>query len=1080
MRNTNTLMSFLLMIFFSMSFVSLNANAEETCNGHLAAVKIYDQATDAPVPGIPPVWVEINGNSPSSGPDIDIDLLPANYYLAAEVGGNITSASIHVNGVGQNCEDAAPYTYPNGAESGSSWNAGLGSYELDINLYHIDGCNTTVCDGIWNYTFNIVNTPDGCAAAPAICADPCTRTVSDTESCNNGVHYQTYLVDCCGVSKQLSTISSTWEECGDAIYYSGTFEWIGAGCQADSYDVLTFDVVYYGATTTPPTSDSPKHHLCLTENSAGWVYYPEMCGTLTSSEHGTFDLSPTGPAFQLGHGANITSSTLDLGASGWIHVSGGDGHYTNGDFNIMIGELECSDPVLPPTDPTCTGCFTYFNATQDKLLNGDQFTLALPQAQFGGAVEVNIVEAISWDGYTNRVNADQPHEQWKLVFLKNGAVVGESVYTTDLEDFVASAEEISNLGTVTLADGADQVLIVSYENAIYGEGSQPTANSVVPSSFCLVCTPMEGTVSGHVYQDTNGNGVQDPGEPNIIGAEVLVTDSNGNTQTVFTDSNGDYTATVPAGSTEIEVIGVPGTQTEGTNPTTVDAVANDDTFSDNDGFYTPATVSGHLFADTNGDGIQGPGEPDLVGVEIEITDSNGNTQIVTTDGNGDWEASVPPGSTTADIVDATLPPDVEQTAGTDPTTVTAVAGDDTFTDNDGFYTPGSVSGHLYLDTNGNGTQDPGEPNLAGVDVEITDSNGNTQIVETDANGDWVASVPPGSTTADILEGDPQYPDGYEQTEGTDPTEVTAVAGADTFTDNDGFYLSATVSGHLFIDTDGDGVQGPNEPDLAGVDVIITDSNGNTQTVTTDPNGDWVATVPPGETTADVDETDPDFPENHVQTAGTDPTTVTAVAGDDTFTDNDGYYESAEVFGHVYIDENKNGTQDPGEPDVANLDVIITDSNGDVQTVTTNAAGDWVATVPPGTTEADLDETDPDYPTGLSQSEGEDPTMSFAIAGESVDGGTDGFALCPEAPSANLDFEQYLCEGESVVFEVANPLEFATYMWDFGPVAEPSTYVGTGPIEVFYNTPTTAGADVKQMHKYVLILLRHLKLVMLAL
>jgi len=41
----------------------------------------------------------------------------------------------------------------------------------------------------------------------------------------------------------------------------------------------------------------------------------------------------------------------------------------------------------------------------------------------------------------------------------------------------------------------------------------------------------------------------------------------------------------------------------------------------------------------------------------------------------------------------------------------------------------------------------------------------------------------------------------------------------------------------------------------------------------------------------------------------------------------------------------------------------------------------------------------------------------------------------------------------------NPIPFATYEWNFGPVAEPSVYVGTGPIEVFYNSPTTAGADV---------------------
>ncbi len=100
-----------------------------------------------------------------------------------------------------------------------------------------------------------------------------------------------------------------------------------------------------------------------------------------------------------------------------------------------------------------------------------------------------------------------------------------------------------------------------------------------------------------------------------------------------------------------------------------------------------------------------------------------------------------------------------------------------------------MSGHLYIDTNGNSTQDGSEPDLANVDVLITDSNGATQTVTTDANGDWSATVPPGLTSADVDESDPQYPTGYIQTEGTDPTSVTAVAGTDTDAGNDGYYLA---------------------------------------------------------------------------------------------------------------------------------------------------------------------------------------------------------------------------------------------------------------------------------------------------
>jgi hypothetical protein len=106
---------------------------------------------------------------------------------------------------------------------------------------------------------------------------------------------------------------------------------------------------------------------------------------------------------------------------------------------------------------------------------------------------------------------------------------------------------------------------------------------------------------------------------------------------------------------------------------------------------------------------------------------------------------------------------------------------------------GTVFGHLYLDTNGLGTQQADEPNLANVDVVVTDSNGDIQTITSDANGDWVAIVPPGATTADIDESDPEYPTGSTQTEGTDPTTVTAVADAHTPAGIDGFHFITTTT-----------------------------------------------------------------------------------------------------------------------------------------------------------------------------------------------------------------------------------------------------------------------------------------------
>jgi large repetitive protein len=593
------------------------------------------------------------------------------------------------------------------------------------------------------------------------------------------------------------------------------------------------------------------------------------------------------------------------------------------------------------------------------------------------------------------------------VVITNSLGNTSTVTTNSSGDWTASVPPGSTTANVDENDtDFTSVILAGWQQT---QGNDPTTVTAVAGSSVsggIDGYYNSGTVSGHLYIDTNGNGTQNVGEPNLANVDVRITDSNGNIQTVATNSSGNWTATVPPGSTSANVqesdpqFPTGSTQTEGTDPTTVTAVAATNTSAGNDGYYIPATITGHLYRDTNGNGTQDGGEPNLANVRVVITDSNGTTQNVSTNSLGNWTASVPPGSTTVNVdeTDTDFTSVVLagwiQTEGTDPSTVTAVAGTSTSAGNDGYYNPATVTGHLYRDTNGNGTQDGGEPNLSNVDVVVTNSLGNTQTVFTDALGNWSASVPPGSTTANVTEADPDFvaaiPAGYSQTEGTDPTTVTAVAASSVSAGNDGYYNPGTVFGHLYLDTNGNGIQNGGEPNLADVDVIITNSLGNTQTVSTNSSGNWTASVPPGSTSANVNNADPDFPAGVTQTEGTDPTTVTAVAATSVDAGNDGYFLPAIVTGHLYIDSNGNGTQDGAEPDLANIDVIITNSLGNTQTIVTDANGDWTASVPPGSTTANVSEADPDFPASVTQTEGTDPTTVTALAGSTVDGGTDGY------------------------------------------------------------------------------------------
>jgi uncharacterized repeat protein (TIGR01451 family) len=73
-------------------------------------------------------------------------------------------------------------------------------------------------------------------------------------------------------------------------------------------------------------------------------------------------------------------------------------------------------------------------------------------------------------------------------------------------------------------------------------------NNVVISQAC-------GNISGHAYEDTNGNCTQDSGEPSTPGMGVLLYYNSQIMQVSWTDVNGDYFFSAPAGYTYTLVAG---------------------------------------------------------------------------------------------------------------------------------------------------------------------------------------------------------------------------------------------------------------------------------------------------------------------------------------------------------------------------------------------------------------------------------------------------------------------------------------------------------------------------------------------
>jgi len=154
---------------------------------------------------------------------------------------------------------------------------------------------------------------------------------------------------------------------------------------------------------------------------------------------------------------------------------------------------------------------------------------------------------------------------------------------------------------------------------------------------------------------------------------------------------------------------------------------------------------------------------------------------------------------------------------------------------------GIFEGFVFEDLNENGDKDPDETGFEYVDVVITDSSGAKLTVTTDSNGFYSAIVLAGTATS-YIEG-ATLPLGFERVSGEDPTIKNVVADA-AATDMDGFKAGKTgiLRGCVFDDKNENGEKDPGERPFEGVDVLITESSGAKQTVTTDSNGFYTAVV----------------------------------------------------------------------------------------------------------------------------------------------------------------------------------------------------------------------------------------------
>ena len=249
---------------------------------------------------------------------------------------------------------------------------------------------------------------------------------------------------------------------------------------------------------------------------------------------------------------------------------------------------------------------------------------------------------------------------------------------------IADVESITfdaNCNLYANTGSGELYLVDQTTGEVVGDPLIDVSGNDVEGMSCETSTPFGASISNFIWEDLNGDGVQDPGESGIAGIVVNlldplgnpVLDPAGNPITATTDSNGEYMFdNLPAGDYTVQIDpsnflaggaleGYAQTYDEdGSGDGEIDVMldSNEDHITADFGFQGTASISNQIWEDIDGDGLMGPGETGIPGVIVNLLDDMGNPILdaagnpVTTTTNADGEyifENLPPGDYNVEI-----------------------------------------------------------------------------------------------------------------------------------------------------------------------------------------------------------------------------------------------------------------------------------------------------------------------------------------------------------------------------------------------------------------------------------------------
>ncbi|MBZ0288082.1 MAG: carboxypeptidase regulatory-like domain-containing protein, partial [Anaerolineae bacterium] len=512
------------------------------------------------------------------------------------------------------------------------------------------------------------------------------------------------------------------------------------------------------------------------------------------------------------------------------------------------------------------------------------------------------------------------------------------------------------------------------------------------------------SIGNYVWQDTNGNGQQNGGEPGISGVTVNLLNSSGTViNTTTTSAAGAYSFTnLPPGTYAVEFV-LPATHIFTTQDS---SVATDSTDSDADrttgrtintvlspgendmiwdaGMVLPASLGNYVWLDANDNGVQDGGESGVPNVTVRLLNTSfAVLATTTTDAGGNYLLNnLIPGSYIVEFVppaghviarldqggnDAT-DSDANRTTGRTITKNLAM-GENDLTWDAGLVQVASIGDRVWIDINNNGVQDGGENGLGSVTVQLRDSGGTVvATTTTDASGNYsFTNLTPADYSIRVV-----LPAGYQfspqdaaaATDATDSdvnttTGISATttlgSGVNDLTWDAGLVPLASIGDRVWVDINDNGVQDGGEVGLATVTVQLRDSGGALVTsTTTDATGNYLFNnLPPATYSVQVvlptgyqfspqdAAAATDATDSDVDTATGRTINTILDPDEDDMTWDAGLVPQTTIGDRVWIDANDNGVQDGGETGLVNVTVRLLNSSGTViNTTTTDAVGNY--------------------------------------------------------------------------------------------------------------------------------------------